>query len=203
MSCDRLEDLYLPPTITIIDKYAFIPSNTVCHVAKGSYAEQYAKDEGLRFDNIIDGVWKEYDDKLKQEREQSERNEKEYQKLIEKSKTARTVGEWSSLASGFIQMKGYKDSQTHAKVCADTAAKLQKQIDEERRREMELREERRKEQERVARDQKRNALENEKKEQEAILQQSRGLGALFGDKAKKRKAAQERLAKIEEELSKL
>lgn len=203
MSCDQLKDLYLPPTITSIDRYAFISSKTVCHVAKGSYAEQYAKEARLLYDNKIDGVWKEYDDKLKQEQALSEQNEKTYQQLIEKSKTARTVGEWSSLASRFMEMNGYKDSQAQAKVCVDTAAKLQKQIDNERQRELEIREERRKEQERVAREQKRNRLETEKKEQEAILQQNKGVSALFGEKAKKRKAAQARIAEIEEELSKL
>ena len=102
-----------------------------------------------------------------------------------------------------MEMNGYKDSQAQAKVCVDTAAKLQKQIDNERQRELEIREERRKEQERVAREQKRNGLETEKKEQEAILQQNKGVSALFGEKAKKRKAAQARIAEIEEELRKL
>lgn len=42
-----------------------------------------------------------------------------------------------------------------------------------------------------------------RKEQEAIIEQNRGLGALFGEKAKKRKAAQVRIEEINKELEKL
>lgn len=201
--CRQLKDLYLPPTITSICSYPAIPHETLCHVAKGSYAEQYVKEKELHYDHQIDGVWKEYDEKLKQEKEQAERNEKAYQQLIENAGSAKTVEEWSSLASRFSRLNGYKDSQAQAKTCADTASELQRKIDEERRRALEIEEERRKEQERIGREQKRKALENEKKEQETIIQQNQGLGALFGEKAQKRKAAQKKLAEIERELIEL
>ena len=204
--CEQLKDLYLPPTITSIGGSLFsaIPRETLCHVAKGSYAEQYVKENDLHYDHQIDGVWKEYDEKLKQEKEQAERNEKAYQQLIENAGSAKTVEEWSSLAVRFSRMNGYKDSQAQAKTCADTAAELQRKIDEERRRALEIEEEKhRKEQERIGREQKRKALENEKKEQETIIQQNQGLGALFGEKAQKRKAAQKKLAEIERELIEL
>jgi hypothetical protein len=128
-----------------------------------------------------------------EEKEQSRRRELAYQQLIGRKQTAKTVGDWTALENQFMQMGDYKDSQIQTKLCADKAVELQKQIDEERQKELA----------RQAIEERRKTLEAEKKEQEAIIQQNKGLGALFGDKAKKRKAAQQRLEEINKELEKL
>ena len=128
-----------------------------------------------------------------EEKEQIRRSELAYQQLIGKKLTAKTVGDWIALENQFIQMNDYKESQTQAKLCAEKAAEVQRQIEEERQKELARR----------AKEERRKALETEKKEQEAIIEQNRGLGALFGEKAKKRKAAQARIEEINRELEKL
>ena len=128
-----------------------------------------------------------------EEKEQIRRSELAYQQLIGKKQTAKTVGDWTALGNWFKQMNDYKDSLIQAKLCADKATELQRQIDEERQKELARR----------AIEERRKALEAEMKEQEAIIQKNKGIGALFGEKAKNRKAAQNRLSEIKEELSKL
>lgn len=128
-----------------------------------------------------------------EEKEQLRRSELAYRQLLEKKARAKTVDDWTSLANLFMQMNDYKDTQAQAQYCSEQAAEVQRLIEEERRKELERR----------AIEERRRQLENEKKEQEAIIEQNRGLGALFGEKAKKRKAAQARIEEINKELEKL
>jgi hypothetical protein len=128
-----------------------------------------------------------------EEKEQRRRTELAYQQLLEKKAKAKTVDDWTSLADLFKQISDYKDAQAQAQYCSEHAAEVQRIIDEERRKELERR----------AIEERRRQLETEKKEQEAIIEQNKGLGALFGDKAKKRKAAQARIEEIKRELEKL
>ena len=60
-ACDSLVSVRIPDTVTSIEKYAFAGTNVVIGCAAGSYAHQYAMDNGIPFDTSIEG---EYDSTL-------------------------------------------------------------------------------------------------------------------------------------------
>lgn len=147
----------------------------------------------MKVDNNIGDCWKIPLAKAAEEarrKEEEERNRQTYNRLLGEMNTAKTHEEWFAIADGFTQLGNYKDAPDQADLCSKKASEIQRKIEEGERIERE----------RAAR---RQALLDEKAQQETILQQNKGLGALFGEKAKKRKAALARLKEIEDELSKL
>ena len=193
-SLKKLRHIYLPPTITFIhdNEYMFYGQgkNVTVHAIKESFAEKYAVEHGLKVDNNIGDCWKIPLAKAAEEarrKEEEKRNDQAYNRLLGEMDTAKTHEEWSVIADGFTQLGNYKDAPEQADLCNKKASEIQRRIEESERIERE----------RAAH---RQALLDEKAQQEQILEQNKGLRALFGEKAKKRKAALARLKEIEDEL---
>ena len=118
----------------------------------------------------------------------------QYDYLVLSMRTAKNSHEWQELATSFRALNTFADSVQKAGECEVKAeeARITEEREELMRREA------------IAqREAKKAKLLNEKAEQEKILAENKGLGAMFGEKAKRRKAAQQKLIEIEQELARL
>ena len=168
------QDVYLPPTIGSLASHAINTSRGMTyHVIAGSKIETILKN---RRDKQSDSFAIDNDvgDAW------TDNPLGEDPKLIARyhaAEKAVKIGQLRQAESIFRELMGFKDSRERASMCAEIIRK-----------------------ETIA---KKTKLLNEKIEQEKILAENKGLGAIFGEKAKKRKAAQQRLEEINKELERL
>jgi tetratricopeptide (TPR) repeat protein len=122
------------------------------------------------------------------ELKQEQINAELYTLYIAKMDSANSIDQWQAIGELFSAISSYKDAIERANYCFTQARDLQNEKDEA---------ERLLEKERIRKEteEKRGNLLSELDEMESIVKQNSGLGAMFGEKARKRKEA---LAKIEE-----
>ena len=226
---NKLKDIYLPESVEEIDEFAFIINlkNTL-HVHPGSYAESFAKENNKDFDNNVDeyvALFKEAEEaerKRLEEEAEKRRIEEEHRKAeqaekrrIEKERLKAEEAERKRLEEE-ARRKAEEAEKRRIEEERRRAEEAEKRrIEEERRRAEEaerkrLEEEacRKAEEERIAAERKhreeleakKKALQDERRVQEQIVAENKGI---FGEKARKRKAAQARIAEIDAELSRL
>ena len=113
-----------------------------------------------------------------------------YDELEKEMHTASCLSDWKKLYRGLLELEEYRNAKDLAEQCHQQILEIEHQIEIEEVRKKQVAD-------RIA------SLLNEKREQERIIEQNKGLGALFGQKAKLRKSAEARLIEINKELDEL
>lgn len=199
LSCNNLRDIYIPASVSDISENALrtYGNETVIHTAHGSTAESIAMKIGFTVDNMEVLSAKEAARIAEEERKQTEAAEaacraEEERQQAEAAEAARIAEEerkraadiaWQETLNSLgtttpaYQPKAASDRLNSVKKKAETAVDP---IAEERRR-----------------------LLNERKRQQRIVENNKGLFALFGKRARRRKAAQAKIEQINKELARI